>query len=428
MKQPVVVNDNGAWCWFQDPRALIDPVSGTILVGSIAASDGPGGDRRAGDVDLTAYHLCDQTSQRFVLHPRFRPSDDHNTPALLIRPDGRYLAVYTDHNLDNFTYWRISTHPHDATQWGPQRRFDWTPHLNPGEHVTYSNLFYLSGEKRMYNFCRAVNQDPSILISKDQGESWSFAGKLLTLGRLGYVNGYTKYASNGVDRIDFITTEHHPRDFDNSVYHGHLQNGKLHRSDGSVVEEDVFHSVGSPQTALTQIFAAGSVHGGAVLSRGWTVDLRLDQADRPCAIISARANDPDGCNFDDHRFLYARFDGKQWNVHPLAKAGACLWREEEDYTGLAALNPRDPNRVCISTPIDPGSGVATPCHELHQGVTRDGGASWTWSAITRNSTVNNLRPIMPDGDDRHSALLWFRGKMPRSQKYDCAVVGLIDPP
>ena len=34
---PVLLNDNGAWCWFQDERAIIDPANKTLLVGSVAA-------------------------------------------------------------------------------------------------------------------------------------------------------------------------------------------------------------------------------------------------------------------------------------------------------------------------------------------------------------------------------------------------------
>ena len=37
-----VINDNGAWCWFQDERAVVDPDGGVLVVGSIAAPEGPG--------------------------------------------------------------------------------------------------------------------------------------------------------------------------------------------------------------------------------------------------------------------------------------------------------------------------------------------------------------------------------------------------
>jgi hypothetical protein len=406
----VTLNDNGAWCWFQGERAVIDQASGTLLLSSVACSLG---------VDMP---------QRFVLHHDLQREDDHNSAGLMIRPDGKYVAMYTRHNQSKITYWRVSSAARDASAWGEEKTFDWTPYLSPAkENVTYSNLFYLTGENRAYDFTRGVNLDPSILISDDAGDNWKYGGKLLTLERVGYVNGYVKYASNGVDRIDFITTEHHPRDYNNSVYHGYVQGGNLHRSDGTVVDENVLDNEGHRNTELTPVFLADSKFNGEQMTHGWIVDIRLDHDGHPCAIISCRANDvPENTNFNDHRFLYAKFDGSKWNLHQLAKAGARLWTEEQDYTGLAALNPNDCRTVYISTTIDPKTGVSLKKHEIFKGVTDDEGQSWTWTTITANSSVDNLRPIIPPWTPGNTALIWFRGTMPRSQRYDCAVVGIID--
>jgi len=425
----ILFNDNGAWCWYQDERALVDQTNDTLLVSSVAAGEGVDGKTRGGDVDLVSYDLKSGAATRIVLHHSFS-QDDHNTPALLIRPDGRYLAMYTKHNLENYSCWRISASPHDAREWRPEKSFDWSAYLaavSAKDHVTYSNLFYLPAENRTYDFARAVNDDPSILISTDQGDSWSFGAKLLTEERVGYVNGYVKYATNGVDRIDFITTEHHPRDFNNSIYHGYIKGGKLFRSDGTVVDADLFHGTGHPQTELTKIFAANSIYNGDTMTHAWTMDLHLDSAGQPCALISARANDlPQNTNFSDHRFFYVRFDGRDWKVHPLAKAGACLWRAEEDYTGLATLDPSDVNVVYISTTIDPRDDTPLRVHEIYKGVTADRGQTWAWTPITQDSSVDNLRPMVPIWSGGNTALLWFRGTMSRSQHYDSAIVGTIE--
>jgi len=422
-------NENGAWCWYQDPRVVIDKANDTVLISSVANSEGSDGDTRAGDVDVVAFHTDTGVRSRYVLHHALDPQDDHNVAAILIRPDGRYLAMYTRHNHDHLSYWRISTRPHDAGDWGPEQTFDWTDAIGAAgaaSRVTYSNLFYLPAEGKTYDFSRAINDDPSILVSTSNGDQWSCAGKLLTEQKLGYVNGYTKYASNGADRIDFITTEHHPRDFNNSIYHGYLEGGKLHRSDGTVVEDDVFKSPGVPQTELTQVFAANSMFDGTIMTHAWTIALAIDGAGRPYGLISARADDqPENSNFQDHRFFYVRYDGKQWQVHQLAKAGACLWPAEQDYTGLAALNPSDPNVVYVSTTLDPRNDTPLDFHEIFQGKTADGGGTWSWSPITRNSTVDNLRPLVVAWDGDNSLLAWFRGTMSRSQGYDAAIVGTL---
>jgi len=422
-------NENGAWCWYQDPRLVIDKVNNTVLISSVANSEGIDGDSRAGDVDVVAFHPDTGVRSRYVLHHGLKPQDDHNVAAILIRSDGRYLAMYTRHNHDHLSYWRISTRPHDAGDWGPEQTFDWTDAIEAAgaaSRVTYSNLFYLPAEGKTYDFCRAINDDPSILVSTSHGDQWTCAGKLLTEEKLGYVNGYTKYASNGADRIDFMTTEHHPRDFNNSVYHGYIQGGKLHRSDGTVVEDDVFKSPGHAQTELTQAFAANSMFDGTIMTHAWTISLAIDGAGRPYGLISARADDqPENSNFEDHRFFYVRYDGKQWRVHQLAKAGPCLWPAEQDYTGLAALNPSDPNVVYVSTTVDPRNDSPLDFHEIFQGKTTDGGGTWSWSPITQNSTVDNLRPLMVAWDSDSSLLAWFRGTMSRSQDYDTAIVGTL---
>ena len=315
-------------------------------------------------MDVVTYRFDSGTSIRSVLHKHFDPQDDHNAAALLIRPDGRYLAMYALHNHENLSYWRISTRPHDAGEWGPEQTFDWSSAIEAAgakSHVTYSNLFYLSAEGKVCDFSRAINDDPSILVSTNQGDQWTYAGKLLTEEKLGYVNGYTKYASNGVDRIDFITTEHHPRDYNNSIYHGYVQGGKLHRSDGSVVEADLFNSQGHPQTELTTVFPANSMVDGTIMTHAWTISLAIDSSGQPYGLVSARANDqPENSNFEDHRFFYVRFDGKKWRANELAKAGACLWPAEQDYTGLAALDPSDPNVVYVSTTVDPRNDSRSP--------------------------------------------------------------------
>jgi putative BNR repeat neuraminidase len=421
-------NENGAWCWYQDPRLVVDPANDTLLISSIGAAEGVDGDARSGDVDVVTYQFDSGTATRSVLHHHFDPQDDHNAAALLIRPDGRYLAVYALHNRENLSYWRVSTKPHDAGEWGPEQTFDWSTAIKAAgahSHVTYSNLFYLSAEGKTYDFSRAINDDPSILDSTNIGDQWTYAGKLLTEEKLGYVNGYTKYASNGVDRIDFITTEHHPRDYNNSIYHGYIQGGKLHRSDGSVVEANLFNSAGHSQTELTRVFFANSMFDGTIMTHAWTISLAIDASGQPYGLISARANDqPENSNFEDHRFFYVRFDGKAWQVNELAKAGACLWDAEQDYTGLAALDPSDPNIVFISTTIDPRNDSDLGVHEIFRGRTKDSGHTWAWTAITSNSSVQNLRPLAVSHGDS-TVLVWFRGTMTRSQHYDSAMVGTI---
>ena len=59
------------------------------------------------------------------------------------------------------------------------------------------------------------------------------------------------------------------------------------------------------------------------------------------------------------------------------------------------------------------------------GATRDDGTSWSWTAVTSNSAVDNIRPIVPKWDGNHTALIWLRGKYAAYTNYDLDVVGTI---
>src|SRR6185436_19048655 len=149
----------------------------------------------------------------------------------------------------------------------------------------------------------------------------------------------------------------------------YIKDGKLHDSFGKVIDENIFDDDGKSQTLLTKVLAADSVWGGEKMSHFWTADIKLDGDGNPVAILTCRANDePENTNFDDRRLFYARFDGSKWHTHHLAKAGPCLWKAEQDYTGLGAVHPFDANTVYISTPIDPMSGAKLAHHEIFKGM------------------------------------------------------------
>src|SRR5947208_1248376 len=105
-----------------------------------------------------------------------------------------------------------------------------------------------------------------------------------------------------------------------------------------------------------------------------------------------------------------RRSGRTW-CSPFKKtAGACHAAREDDYTGLAALDPNNADVVYISTDAEPVTGtplVSTADgerhHELFRGTTRDFGATWSWEPITANSTMDNLRPLVPKWTDSRTA-------------------------
>ena len=406
---------NGGWCWYQDERALVDQQTedGPLLIVS-SVSAGTGAER--GDIDLHWRNLQTGEQGTFELDDQLE-QDDHNVAALYIRPDGRYLAMWARHNSNPNTYWRISERPHDPTAWGPINTLD------NGAGTTYNNVYFLpddrDGQGRLYNFTRARNFDPNVQVSDDQGTTWQYAGKLLTEGQ-GGDRPYVRYASDG-KRIHLMTTDRHPRNFANSIYHGYVQDGALYDSRGDLMDPSILDAKGVAPSKLTCVFENGTTIDGVTMNRAWTISLEMDAQGQPVGIFTTRAEDSN----QDHRFFYARFDGSAWQIHQMAKAGGYLYEREDDYTGLAAIDPDDTSVVYISSDIDPRSGDETKHYEIYRGKTTDLGATWQWSPITQNSTVDNLRPIVPAFSRDQTVLLWLRGELKTYTDYTTEVIGLV---
>jgi len=419
-------NDNGFWCWFQDERAVVDIAKGKLVVASAAY----GGQRNGAD-DAVIFDLQTRTSTRYVLNQWSGNPDDHNSAGLLIRPDGKYLAMYDQHYDNYVTRYRIF----DGTAWAPERNYDWR--TKPGGidyTLAYNNVYFLSAENRMYDFQRANHRSPNFLVSTDMGDTWTWGGQLSTNTSNSYNKGYYKYWSNGVDRIDFIFTEQHPRDTLTSIYHGYIKGGKSYNSDGNLADNDIADTTFIPGFwNFTKVFGNGTVMGKDTMWRCWQSDLMRYNDGTIAAIITARTNDSVSYAYPDtrinppHSFIYCRFDGTKWLYTFLGKAGFKFYPEEGDYIGLGALCPNDPNTLFISTPFDPrDTSKSLGIREIWKGVTANNGVSWSWTPITQNSVRDNFRPIVPQWDNNNMALLWCRGTYSSAQNFDAAVVGIMD--
>jgi hypothetical protein len=315
--------------------------------------------------------------------------------------------------------------------WGPATEFEAPGDDAPafrGNNVTYSNLFSLPSG-RIYNFFRGFDFDPNYMYSDNWGKSWRYGGRVLK-GRDGY-SPYLKYAFDGKDTIHFVVTDDHPRNYDNSVYHGFIRDGKIYQSNGTL-RGKLSDSTNVEIAAwdMTRLFK------GDADNVGWVIDLELDAQLRPYVIFSVQKDGrgvPRGKGGMDHRFHYGRWDGSSWRVREIAYAGTRLYAGEDDYTGLAALDPNDPNVVYISTDANPITGQPLVSRadgerhrELFRGTTRD--TTWRWEAITANSTVDNLRPIVPKWKDARTALVWMRGSYKNNHgEWTTAVVATILP-
>ncbi|MBK8503415.1 MAG: BNR-4 repeat-containing protein [Saprospiraceae bacterium] len=408
----IIFKENGSWCWFQDERAII--YDNKLIFGSVADRYGKNGELIDGNIEVTTYDLkTNSLLGTFVLHEKLE-GDDHDVPAFLPLQDGRLLSVYSGHNLDSLIRYRISAEKNPLV-WGDEETFVGS------DAVTYSNLHHLqsinNANGRIYNFYRGANRSPYYMFSDDQGDNWKAGYHLMTFEKKW---PYLKYASDGVSKIHFITTESHPKFWECGIYHAYFENDKVYDSYGKLIG-DLTEGPVQP-TEATRIFK------GDDQNNAWTIDLQLDKNEMPYIAYSVRKD------IDHIQYRYARWDGQAWQDYFLAYAGRALYEVEYDYSGLVALDPDDPDVVYISSDADPVTEAPlisardqSRHYEIFKGTTTDLGESWDWVPLTKNSTQDNVRPIMPKGNGDFSVVLWLRGSIKSYKDYSFDVIGIINP-
>ena len=418
---PVVLSDDAGYCWFQQPRVLF---YGTrMIVASV--SSGWSDSSLHGNPRALVYDFSTGKTTAIDLHSKLEV-DDHDAPAFMIRGDGRILAVYQKHDEENHFYYRISD-ASDGLTWGAESTFS----PSASSSLTYANVFRLPGESnRVYDFFRGIDGTfkPSYATSDDDGQTWKRGNVVIdftsgsTLQR-----PYVRYASNGTDTVHFIYTEAHPRDYDTSIYHITYKGGSLYASDGTLLAP---LTKGITATQGTRIYKADANHVA------WGSDIVLDSAGRPVVTYSVQMNSaglPVGQGGEDIRYRYARWDGTAWRDYALSYAGSKLYSGEDDYSGLATIDPDDPSVVYLSTNANPVTGAplmsaadAKRHWEVFQAVTADQGATWAFTPITHDSTEDNLRPLLPRSIDGHQkALIWLRGVYRKYTDYQQQMVALF---
>jgi hypothetical protein len=360
---------DGAWSWFGDPRAVCyEGERRCTYAGCVTSS---------GDVVVAQYdHDTGEIVSTVVKEELQR--DDHASPALLVRPDGRLMVFYCGHR-GRWLIFRISEQPEDVSSWGSE--YAASGHTSEVWGYTYPSAFILAGEAdRRYLFWRGREYLPTFSTS-ETGMSWSESRVLIDGDG---EQPYVKYASDGDRSIHIAFTQDHPgKDEHNNVYYVRYEDGMLRRADGSVIAPIDSLPI-RPADADLVYDAAES---GA---RAWLWDLAFDENGWPVIAYAAFPS------LQDHRYRYARWNGSEWTDEELASAGGRFpsvlpyyTHFEPYYSGGMALDAADPSVVYLSRPID---GV----FEIER-WTREASGGWSPAAVTRGSSANNVRPVVPVG-------------------------------
>ena len=384
---------DGAWCWFQDPRAV--HYKGTYN------KTYAGWVNKNGDVLIGSYNHSTGDINQFTLHSALQ-YDDHAAPSILVRPDGHLMVFYSAHNGQSM-YYRLSTNPENISSWGAEQTVG--TNTSGGNGYSYPNPVQLSSESnKIYLFWRGGNWEPSFSTSTD-GISWSTAH---TLFNVPDQRPYMKVVSNGTDKIHFVFTDGHPASVaNNNIYYAYYYNGAFYKADGTLIKTMADVVTGSPllPAEIDKVYDATS--GG---SRAWIWDIALDSSGYPILVY---ANFP---STTDHRYRYARWTGSTWVDHEITAAGGYIdGAEEPYYSGGIALDHENPSIVYLSKEIN---GV----HEIEKWTTSDGGSTWSSETITSESDKNNVRPIVPRGyTSGNLGAIWMYGDYPSYTTYDTAL-------
>lgn len=387
------IADDGAWCWFADPRAIV--VGEELVCGWVDSS---------GNIDISN-QAPGQLPHVSRLHAALH-KDDHSNPALLALPDGRVMAFYSRHSGEQMLM-RETLVPGKFEEWSEER----TLQLNDAEAAqkqgdlttyTYPNPVYLAKDHTIAMTWRGMNWKPTISFSKDLGKTWS-TGKILLSEEGGRAHNrpYVKVVSDGQNRMHFLFTDGHPRnEATNSVYHFYLESDAFFRMDGT--------QIATLETLPVRPADCDVIYDGkAEQVRAWVWDLALDESGFPVATYTRLPQE------DMHTYRYARWNGKRWIDRHITAAGGWFPQtpegkseREPHYSGGAVLDPQNPNHVVLSRPIN---GV----FQIEHWITQDHGDHWSARQLTHNNE-DSVRPFVARGFvEGQSKALWMNNKMYR---------------
>ena len=373
------ITNDGAWCWFADPRAVWH--RDQIAAGAVT---------QAGDVTVNFYNPRTKTQEKIILAKEFQ-RDDHDNPALLKLPDGRLAAFFSKHtgpdmfmattvSPTDYKTWTtpVKINPNDPDYKGPQGA------LNA---YTYPNPQMLSAEKnRIYMFWRGMNWKPTFSYSDDSGKTWT-KGKIV-LSPTDESPGnrpYTKISGDSKSRIHIAFTDGHPRNEPtNSIYYLRYENKAFRNVNNAKIAD--FNQLPVRPDQADVIY-----DGKTENMRAWIWDIAQDSQGNPIITYSRMPTEK------EHYYRYARWNGTRWIDRPIVFGGKWFpqtpegtTEREPHYSGGVVIDHNDPRFVYLSRPINDR-------FEIERWYTADGGDTWSHVAITGNSKHDSVRPFVVRG-------------------------------
>ncbi|MDO3695335.1 BNR-4 repeat-containing protein [Wenyingzhuangia sp. chi5] len=400
-KTPKTITEEGAWCWFADPRAIsYKNNSGTIDATYVGYID------VHGSIKATQINHLTHTTKEVLIRSYFQP-DDHNNPTFLVLPDERVMVFYSRHTDESCFYYRVSKKPGDITSLGKEFR------LETKNNTTYPSPFILSDDPEHIYLCwRGINWHPTIarLTIPDKEDNvqfdWGPYQMIKSLNGKGGVRPYAKYISNGKDKIYVAYTTNHPDNGEvNYIYFNYFDVNTKSLNDIkdtylSKVEEGAFsvdlseeYQKEYPLTIVDD-----------TKNRNWLWEVSMDEQGYPI-IATVRINK----NKTSHDYFHSRWNGTAWQQTFLTNAAGHFHQSpniEKCYSAGMAIDKSNPFVIYASEPIEGKFGKK---YELMKYTVSKEGSIASKEQLTFNSEKNNSRPFAIDNQQKDLQLVWMYG-------------------
>jgi len=383
------LTNDGAWTWFNDPRAIVD---GNSLLSGWVTLDGH---IMAGRFDLTTH-----ATTTVDLYGQFFQSDDHDNPAFLKNPDGTFTAFFAPHGGASVRVRNFSLNPNGSFSLGSLSTLSESSQVSGSNGWTYANPYRLSSENKTYLFSRGPNFNPVYRVRDDATGTWGTAKTFISNPNQ---RPYVKYDSNNTDRVGFTFTDAHPRNVDNNIYYSYMKNGAYWRADNTKIKD---LSAG-PITPADMSGSIGTIwnHTQHVPTQGdnsWVWDIATDPTGHP---VIAFTTFPDDLH---HQYHWARWTGTSWDDYVIMNnAGPYIGASSEgNYSAGIALDHTDPTIVYQSW-----QNAGT--WNLQQWKLNTDGQTWSTDLIANGfgPADENIRPYVPLNRPADTELvMWLRGQ------------------
>lgn len=396
------LTEEGAWCWFADPRAIsYENEEGTINTTYMGYID------IHGNIKATQINHLTNTTNEVLIRSWFQP-DDHNNPTFLVLPDERIMVFYSRHTDERCFYYRISQKPGDITTLGREMR------LETDHNTTYPSPFILSGDPDHIYLCwRGIGWHPTIarLTLPDENDVVQFDRGPYQIvqsqkGKSG-VRPYAKYMSNGKDKIYLAYTTTHPDNQPvNYIYFNYIDIQTLDLKD---IKGETLAIIGSG--TLHQVDATStykSSYPDAVVEdapfRNWLWEISVQDEDNPVIAVVRISEDK-----KSHDYYHVRWNGREWQKTFLTSAGGHFHQTpdiEQCYSGGMAIDKADPAIIYGSVPVN---GKHGDVYELKKFKVDADGKLVSSQQLTFDSPKNNVRPFATAHTKNELRLAWMHG-------------------